>query len=48
MENNEGVFMGDAAEKLDISQTLLRGIVKRSSILQIKGYKIVTVSGIIQ
>jgi predicted DNA-binding ArsR family transcriptional regulator len=46
--NDEGVFMGDAAEKLDVSQTLLRGIVKRSSVLQIKGYKIVMVSGIIQ
>jgi predicted DNA-binding ArsR family transcriptional regulator len=40
MTNSEGVFVGDAAEKLQVSQTLLRGIVKRSSILQIKGYKI--------
>ncbi len=40
----EGVFIGDVSEKLDISQALLRGIVKRSSILQIKGYKIAKVS----
>ncbi|MCL4480157.1 MAG: ArsR family transcriptional regulator [Candidatus Thermoplasmatota archaeon] len=40
----EGVFIGDVSEKLDISQALLRGIVKRSSILQIKGYKIARVS----
>ena len=42
----EGVFLGDVVESLDISQALLRGIVKRSSILQIKGYKIATVGGI--
>lgn len=46
MVNGEGVFVGDIAEKLKISQTLLRGIVRRSNILQIKGYKIETVSGI--
>ncbi|MEM0155109.1 MAG: ArsR family transcriptional regulator [Thermoplasmataceae archaeon] len=40
MVNNEGVFLGEVAENLGISQTLLRGIVKRSSILQIKGFKI--------
>jgi len=40
MVNGEGVFLGEVAEKLSISQTLLRGIVKRSSILQIKGFKI--------
>ncbi len=40
----EGVFIGDVSEKLDISQALLRGIVKRSSILQIKGYKIARVN----
>ncbi len=37
---DEGVFIGDASEKLAISQTLLRGLIKRSSVLQIKGYKI--------
>ncbi|MCL4438956.1 MAG: ArsR family transcriptional regulator [Thermoplasmataceae archaeon] len=42
----DGVFLGDVVESLDISQALLRGIVKRSSILQIKGYKIATVGGI--
>lgn len=36
----EGVFIGDVSEKLEISQTLLRGIIKRSSVLHIKGYKI--------
>ena len=40
MKGNEGVFLGDAATNLDISQTLLRGLVKRSSLMQIKGYKI--------
>ncbi len=38
--DNTGVFIGDVSEKLGISQTLLRGIIKRSSILTIKGYKI--------
>ena len=42
----DGIFLGDVVETLDISQALLRGIVKRSSILQIKGYKIATVGGI--
>ena len=37
--------MGEVAEKLGISQTLLRGIVKRSSILQIKGFKIELIEG---
>ena len=46
MPDTEGVFIGDAAESLDISQTLLRGIIKRSNVLQIKGYKIEKVSGI--
>lgn len=46
MPDSEGVFIGDAAESLDISQTLLRGIIKRSNVLQIKGYKIEKVSGI--
>ncbi|HKJ96860.1 MAG TPA: ArsR family transcriptional regulator, partial [Thermoplasmataceae archaeon] len=46
MGAEKGVFVGDVAEKLSISQTLLRGIVKRSNILQIKGYKIELVSGI--
>lgn len=36
----EGVFIGDVAEKLSISQTLLRGLIRRSSNLTIKGYKI--------
>lgn len=40
----EGIFIGDVSEKLNISQALLRGIVKRSSMLQIKGYKISKVS----
>lgn len=46
MNGTGGVFVGDVADKLSISQTLLRGIVKRSNILQIKGYKIELVSGI--
>ncbi|MEM0157883.1 MAG: ArsR family transcriptional regulator [Thermoplasmataceae archaeon] len=41
----DGVFIGDVAEALDVSQTLLRGIIKRSNILQIKGFKIVSVDG---
>ena len=36
----EGVFLGDVAEKLQFSQTLLRGLIKRSSDLTIKGFKI--------
>jgi len=40
LKPNEGVFVGDVSEKLGISQTLLRGIIRRSNILQIKGYKI--------
>ncbi len=40
MTQSEGVFLGEASEKLGISQTFLRGIVKRSTILQIKGFKI--------
>lgn len=46
MVEGEGVFVGDVAEKLQVSQTLLRGIVRRSNVLQIKGYKIEMVSGI--
>ncbi|WP_297215581.1 ArsR family transcriptional regulator [Thermoplasma sp.] len=45
MKNGEGVFLGDVSDALGISQTLIRGIVKRSSILEIKGYKIELVSG---
>ncbi len=45
IKDPEGVFLGDAADSLDISQTLLRGIVKRSTILQIKGFKIAVISG---
>ena len=41
---SEGVFVGEVAESLDISQTLLRGIIRRSALLQIKGYKIEKVS----
>ncbi len=44
MNGSEGVFLGEASESLGISQTFLRGIVKRSSILQIKGFKIEKVS----
>ncbi len=40
MTDNKGVFLGEASEKLNISQTFLRGIVKRSTILQIKGFQI--------
>ena len=40
MSGNDGVFMGEIAERLGITQTFLRGIVKRSNILQIKGFKI--------
>ncbi|MDS0257341.1 ArsR family transcriptional regulator [Thermoplasmatales archaeon AK] len=42
----EGVFIGDVAEALDMSQTLLRGIIKRSNVLQIKGFKITSVDGL--
>ena len=44
--DNEGVFLGDVAESLDVSQALLRGIVKRSNVLQIKGYKITHVNDV--
>ena len=44
IDTSDGIFIGDVSEKLDISQALLRGIVKRSSVLQIKGYKIAKVS----
>ena len=44
--DNEGVFLGDVAESLDVSQALLRGIVKRSNVLQIKGYKIAHVNDV--
>lgn len=43
--NSDGVFIGDAAEALSMSQTLIRGLVRRSSVLQIKGYKITTING---
>ncbi len=36
----EGVFIGDVADKLQFSQTLLRGLIRRSVSLTIKGYKI--------
>ncbi len=36
----EGVFLGDVTDKLQFSQTLLRGLIRRSSSLTIKGYKI--------
>ncbi|MGC8515555.1 MAG: ArsR family transcriptional regulator [Thermoplasmata archaeon] len=36
----EGVFLGDVTDKLQFSQTLLRGVIRRSSSLTIKGYKI--------
>ncbi|EQD74906.1 ArsR transcriptional regulator [mine drainage metagenome] len=36
----EGVFLGDVTDKLKFSQTLLRGLIRRSSSLTIKGYKI--------
>ena len=44
--DSEGVFLGDVAENLDVSQALLRGIVKRSNVLQIKGYKIAHVNDV--
>lgn len=47
ISDNEGVFLGDVAETLDVSQALLRGIVKRSNVLQIKGYKITHVTDVI-
>ncbi len=46
ISDNEGVFLGDVAESLDVSQALLRGIVKRSNVLQIKGYKIAHVNDV--
>ncbi len=39
MVNGE-VFVGDVADTLKISQTLLKGIINRSSVLFIKGYRI--------
>ncbi|UCD92245.1 MAG: ArsR family transcriptional regulator [Methanobacteriota archaeon] len=36
----EGKFVGDVAEKVKISQTLLRGLVKRSSRLEYRGHRI--------
>ncbi|KJE49600.1 MULTISPECIES: ArsR family transcriptional regulator [Acidiplasma] len=35
-----GVFIGTASENLNISQTLLKGIINRSSVLYLKGYRI--------
>ncbi|MGC8608310.1 MAG: ArsR family transcriptional regulator [Thermoplasmata archaeon] len=46
MKGNEGVFIGDISESLNISQTLIKGIVKRSGILEIKGYKIELANGV--
>ena len=40
MTSGEGVFLGEVSEKLGVSQTLLKGLVKRSRNLQIKGFKI--------
>ncbi len=40
MPPGDGVFLGEVAEKLGVSQTLLKGLVKRSRNLQIKGFKI--------
>ncbi len=45
MENNS-IFIGDAIDKLGVSQTFLKGIINRSSVLQIKGYKIEKVADI--
>ncbi|BAB60240.1 hypothetical protein [Thermoplasma volcanium GSS1] len=45
MKDDGSVFLGDVSDALNISQTLIRGIVKRSSILEIKGYKIELASG---
>ncbi|AAT43280.1 ArsR family transcriptional regulator [Picrophilus oshimae] len=45
MENNS-IFIGDVIDRLGISQTFLKGIINRSSILQIKGYKIEKVADI--
>ncbi|MFQ5884389.1 MAG: ArsR family transcriptional regulator [Thermoplasmata archaeon] len=36
----EGKFVGDVAEKIEISQTLLTGLVKRSSKLEYRGHRI--------
>ncbi|MEM0139417.1 MAG: ArsR family transcriptional regulator [Ferroplasma sp.] len=35
-----GVFIGDVSENLKISQALLKGIINRSSVLVLKGYRI--------
>ncbi|MGP6220858.1 ArsR family transcriptional regulator [Caldiplasma sukawensis] len=40
MKDNDSIFIGEVSEALNISQTLIKGIIKRSSILQIKGFKI--------
>jgi len=40
MVGKNGVFIGDVAEKLDISQTMLRSIIKRSSVLEYRGHTI--------
>ncbi len=40
MMENGGVFIGDVSDSLNISQTLLKGIVNRSGLLYIKGYRI--------
>lgn len=37
---DEGKFAGDIAQELDLSQTLLRGLIKRSSKLEFKGQRI--------
>jgi predicted DNA-binding ArsR family transcriptional regulator len=36
----DGKFVGDVAEKLGVSQTLLRGLVKRSARLEYRGHRI--------
>jgi len=40
MMTDGGVFIGDVVDSLHISQTLLKGLVNRSGILYIKGYRI--------
>lgn len=36
----EGKFVGDVAEKLKVTQTMLRGLVKRSARLEYRGHRI--------
>jgi len=43
IKEDEGVFFGDVVESLKVSEIFLRGIIKRSPNLEIKGHRIIGV-----